>query len=125
MTITFIKKPFSKKENLQCLDENVREWFTRTFKELTPPQQFSFKLISQNKSVLITSPTGSGKTLAGFMAILSKLFILAKRGKLKDSIYCIYCSPLKALLNDVEKNLLIPLKEIRKIASEKGVSVPE
>jgi ATP-dependent Lhr-like helicase len=123
--ITFVKKPFSKKESLECLEENVREWFTKTFEDLTPPQRYSFKLISEGKNVLITSPTGTGKTLAGFLAILSKLFNFAKRKRLKDSIYCIYVSPLKALLNDVRKNLLIPLKEIREIAKNKGIDLPE
>lgn len=125
MSITFIKKPFSIKESLDCLDELTKEWFTKKFKELTPPQKYSFKLISEGKNVLITSPTGTGKTLAGLLSILSKLFILARKGKLEDSIYCIYCSPLKALLNDIERNLVVPLKEIRNLAKERGTELPE
>jgi ATP-dependent Lhr-like helicase len=103
----------------------VREWFSANFKELTPPQKYSFKLISQGKNVIITAPTGSGKTLAGFMSILSDLFKLGERGELKDSVYCIYVSPLKALDNDVHRNLLVPLTEIREIARKRGIELPE
>ena len=84
-----------------------------------------FCAISQGENIIITAPTGSGKTLAGFMAILSELFRTGKRGELADSVYCIYISPLKALDNDVRKNLLIPLTEIREIAREMGKVLPE
>lgn len=124
-SITRAGEPFSDEESLGCLEVYVQEWFTRNFKELTPPQQYSFKLISEGKNVIITAPTGSGKTLAGFLAILSCLFKLGERGKLEDSVYCIYISPLKALDNDVRKNLLVPLKEIREIARRRGIELPE
>ncbi len=97
----------------------VREWFYSKFKELTPPQQFSLRLIHEKKNALITAPTGSGKTLAGFLTIINELFRLAEKNKLKDRIYCLYVSPLKALNNDVKRNLEIPLAEIREIAKEK------
>jgi ATP-dependent Lhr-like helicase len=125
MAIEFIKKPFGKKENLLCLEDYVREWFTRTFEDLTPPQGYSYKLISEGHNLIVTAPTGSGKTLAAFMVILSKLFKLAEKGKLRDSVYCVYISPLKALDNDVRKNLLIPLTEIREVARELGKELPE
>jgi ATP-dependent Lhr-like helicase len=125
MSIEFVREPFSREESLACLEHYVREWFERTFAELTPPQRFSFRLISQGENVIITAPTGSGKTLAGFMAILSELFKLGEEGKLKDSVYCVYISPLKALDNDVKKNLLVPLREIREIAREHGIDLPE
>ncbi|MEM1575566.1 MAG: ATP-dependent helicase [Nitrososphaerota archaeon] len=125
MAIEFVKKPFKKEENLSCLESYVREWFVKTFKELTPPQKYSFKLISEGHNVVITAPTGSGKTIAGFLSILSELFKMGKEGKLKDSVYCIYVSPLKALDNDIKRNLLIPLKEIREIAKNKGIDLPE
>ncbi len=125
MAIEFIKKPFRDEENLSCLESYVKEWFTKTFKELTPPQKYSFKLISNGYNVVITAPTGSGKTIAGFLSILSELFKMGKEGKLKDSVYCIYISPLKALDNDIKRNLLAPLKEIREIAKNKGIDLPE
>jgi ATP-dependent Lhr-like helicase len=125
LPIEFMDKPFSREESLSCLKDYVREWFTRSFDRLTPPQEYSFKLISEGKNVIITAPTGSGKTLAGFLAILSELFKLGEEGKLEQSIYCIYISSLKALDNDVQKNLLVPLKEIREIASSMGKELPE
>jgi ATP-dependent Lhr-like helicase len=125
MTIEEVKEPFTDEESLSSLEGYVREWFISTFSELTPPQKFSFKLIGEGHNVIITAPTGSGKTLAGFMTILSELFKLGSRGKLKKGIYCIYISPLKALDNDVKKNLLVPLTEIRRLASRKGIELPE
>ena len=104
----------------------VRDWFYEHFSELTPPQQFSFDLIHQEKNVIITAPTGSGKTLAGFLTILNELFRLAERGKLRDAIYCLYVSPLKALDNDIRRNLEVPLSEIREIAKTRyGKELPE
>lgn len=90
----------------------MRNWFTKNFKTLTPPQRYSFKLISMKKNVLITAPTGSGKTFSAFMVVLSELFQLSKKHKLEDKVYCIYVSPLRALDNDIYKNLIAPLGEI-------------
>lgn len=125
MSIKFIKRPFSREESLSCLDSTVREWFEKKFNDLTPPQKYSFKLIHDGKNVLIASPTGTGKTLSGFLTIISELFILAKKGKLENSIYAIYVSPLKALLNDIQKNLLVPIREISILAEKKGIKIPE
>ncbi|MCD6468689.1 MAG: ATP-dependent helicase [Thermoplasmata archaeon] len=119
MGITFVRKPWSEEESLACLDDDVREWFKSRFKTLTPPQRYSFKLVSMKKNVLITAPTGSGKTFSAFMVVLSELFRLSKEHKLEDKVYCIYISPLRALDNDVYKNLLVPLGEIsRKFKGE-------
>ncbi|MDI6707702.1 MAG: ATP-dependent helicase [Candidatus Thermoplasmatota archaeon] len=112
--ITFAQYPFTKSENLKCLNKEVRKWFVKKFKSLTPPQRYSFKLISQNKNTLITAPTGSGKTFSVFMVILSKLFDLAERQKLEAGVYCLYISPLRALDNDIYRNLLEPLREMNK-----------
>jgi len=113
MGISFLRKPWTDEESLSCLDKDVREWFQSKFKCLTPPQKFSFKLISMKKNVVITAPTGSGKTFSAFMVILSELFRLSKERKLEDKVYCIYVSPLRALDNDIYKNLMVPLQEIR------------
>ncbi|HDO19256.1 MAG TPA: ATP-dependent helicase [Thermoplasmatales archaeon] len=112
MGIQFLKKPWSTEECLACLDEDVRRWFTGKFRDLTPPQRYSFKLISMKKSVLITAPTGSGKTFSAFMVVISELFKLSKQRRLEDKVYCIYVSPLRALDNDIYKNLMVPLSEI-------------
>ena len=116
MGITFIKKPWPDEESLSCLDAHVRQWFKSKFKNLTPPQCYSFKLISKNKNVLITAPTGSGKTFSAFMVILSDLFKRSKQNSLMDGVYCVYVSPLRALNNDIYRNLILPLREIRELA---------
>ncbi len=112
MGIKFLSKPWSDEDNLECLDEDVRRWFTNKFRGLTPPQRYSFRLVSMGENVLITAPTGSGKTFSAFMVILSELFKLSKKHELEDRVYCIYISPLRALDNDIYKNLLMPLEEI-------------
>jgi len=108
----YLDKPFADDESLGVLNPYIREWFEKNFKELTPPQKFAFKLIHDRKNVLITAPTGSGKTLSGFLSIISNLFDYSINGKLEDKIYCIYVSPLRALNNDIYRNLTKPLSEI-------------
>jgi ATP-dependent Lhr-like helicase len=118
------KEPFTKEESLLSLNVYIREWFVGKYRELTPPQYFSFKLISQKKNLLITAPTGSGKTFSAFASILSNLISLAEAGKLEDKVYCIYISPLKALNNDIYRNLMEPMEEIYKnIKDSKRISV--
>ncbi|MDT7886393.1 MAG: ATP-dependent helicase [Thermoproteota archaeon] len=117
--------PFTKEESLSSLNPYVRRWFEENFKDLTPPQYYSFKLISEGKNLLITAPTGSGKTLSAFLVIISKLFDKAIKNELRDEVYCIYVSPLKALNNDIHKNLEIPLKEISEIIKKDGKEINE
>jgi len=120
-----IKKPKEDEKVLALLRPYVREWFKRNFKELIIHQKFAVELIHKGKNTLITAPTGSGKTLSSFLSILDHLFRLAEEGKLEDAVYCIYISPLKALDNDIHRNLLVPLKEIREIAKEMGIDLQE
>jgi ATP-dependent Lhr-like helicase len=117
-------KPFPDAESLGSLNEYVRKWFTSTFVELTPPQKFTFKLAKEGKNMLITAPTGSGKTMSGFVGIISRLFDKALAGTLEDKTYCIYVSPLRALNNDIYRNLTLPLEQIYDtIKHEKGADV--
>ncbi|MFH0815741.1 MAG: ATP-dependent helicase [Methanobacteriota archaeon] len=109
---------------LSGMEPEVGEWFTSKFGKMTEPQERAIPLIRDGKNVLISSPTGSGKTLTAFLAILNELLALEKRGELEKRIYCVYVSPLKALANDIEKNLLSPLSEISVIAeNEPGIRV--
>ncbi|PCN50324.1 ATP-dependent helicase [Candidatus Geothermarchaeota archaeon ex4572_27] len=124
MAIYSYDRAASMEEVLRVLDEDVAEWF-KQFKELTPPQKYGIIPISQGKNVLITSPTGSGKTLTAFLYILSELFKLAKQGKLEDTVYAVYVSPLRALNNDIRKNLEKPLREITEMIRRKGVEIQE
>ena len=77
----------------------------------------------EKKNILISAPTGSGKTLTSFLSILNNLIGLAEIGKLEDKIYAVYSSPLKALSNDIHKNLVEPLEEINELAKSKGVEL--
>ncbi len=122
--LTFAEKPFEDSESLGVLNPYVRDWFTKNFKKLTPPQKYAFKLISENKNMLVTAPTGSGKTISAFLSIISRLFEYSLQGKLEDKVYCLYVSPLRALNNDIYKNLTKPLEEIyARIMKEKGVDI--
>ena len=119
------KRPPSDKEVFSLLRPYTAEWFRRTFKRFLEPQRYAIPLIKSRKNVLIFSPTGSGKTLAAFLGILDELFKLGEEGKLEDKVYCIYISPLRALSNDIRKNLQIPLYGIREVAEEMGYNIPE
>jgi ATP-dependent Lhr-like helicase len=90
----------------------VTKWFESRFANPTPAQSAAWPLIERGKDVLIVSPTGTGKTFAAFLSVLNELALLHDEGKLRNSIYCIYVSPLRALSYDLEKNLNEPLKEI-------------
>ncbi len=115
----------SDEELLEMLDEHVRKWFLSKFDGFTPPQKFSIPAIHNRQNILISSPTGSGKTLSAFLSIINELVFLAKNNILEDKVYAIYVSPLKALNNDIEKNLQGPLKEILDIIKQDGIEMQE
>src|SRR3954463_15618923 len=90
----------------------VTEWFAGKYKSPTPAQVEAWPKIGAGKNVLIVSPTGTGKTFAAFLAVLSELALLNEERRLRNSIYAIYVSPLRALSYDLEKNLNEPLRQI-------------
>ncbi|MEM2087349.1 MAG: ATP-dependent helicase [Thermoproteota archaeon] len=110
---------------VKILHPIVGEWFRSRFKGLTPPQSYGIMPIRRGENTLISAPTGSGKTLACFLTILDDLIKMGFEGSLEDRVYCVYVSPLRSLNNDVRKNLSQPLEELRRLAEEKGVSLPE
>ncbi|MDL2246422.1 ATP-dependent helicase [Methanobrevibacter sp. OttesenSCG-928-K11] len=112
-------KSYTKKEIYSHLHPWVRQWFSEIFDDFTPSQKKSIIDIQKGNNILVSSPTGSGKTLTAFLSIISELTKLSEKEKLEDKVYCIYISPLKALDNDIEKNLEKPLEEIEKIAGKK------
>ena len=109
-------KIYTDKEIYAVLHPWVKKWFKSKFETFSEAQRYAIMDIHCGENVLVSSPTGSGKTLTAFLSIISELTSLADSGELEDKIYCIYISPLKALDNDIEKNLEEPLSEIEKIA---------
>ena len=123
--ISWATRRYTMKEVLSRLDPLVAEWFSASFSQLSPPQEYAVVPILEGRNVLVSSPTGTGKTLAAFLGIISQLFSLARRGELEDRIYAVYVSPLRALNNDIYRNLEVPLREIYELAAEKGVEAQE
>ena len=102
----------------------VREWFTRRFEAPTDAQEAGWPAISCGRHTLIAAPTGSGKTLAAFLTCIDGLVRQALSGNLSDATQVVYVSPLKALSNDIQKNLAVPLEEIGALAVEMGLDLP-
>ncbi|MEF8835200.1 MAG: ATP-dependent helicase [Candidatus Thermoplasmatota archaeon] len=120
-----VEESKGKEEILSQMEPLIAEWFDQKFESLTEPQGYAIPMIHEGKNVLVSSPTGSGKTLTAFLSIINELFKLDKKDELEDKIYCVYVSPLKALANDIHKNLEEPLREIRELAEEKDMKVPK
>ena len=109
--------------NLEILHPAVARWFARSFPAPTEPQLQAWPEIKKHRHTLIAAPTGSGKTLAAFLSAIDDLVRLGVEGKLDDSTHVIYVSPLKALSNDVQRNLQVPLEGIQ--AELKALGLPE
>ena len=103
----------------------VGEWFVQRFGTPTEPQEQGWPHILAGRTTLISAPTGSGKTLAAFLACIDRLVRKALAGELWDRTEVLYVSPLKALGNDIQKNLEIPLGEILALAAERGLLMPQ
>jgi len=103
----------------------VAEWFVGKFGTPTEPQEQGWPHILAGRTTLISAPTGSGKTLAAFLACIDRLVRKALAGDLCDRTEVVYVSPLKALGNDIQKNLEGPLGEILALAAERGLLMPE
>ncbi|MFT4945743.1 MAG: ATP-dependent Lhr-like helicase, partial [Halovenus sp.] len=133
---------------LDLLEPVVQEWWVEQFGEFvpqnggffTPPQKEAIPLIHEGTNALVCSPTGSGKTLASFTGIINELFRRARAGseggrdteenpdereagKLANSVYCLYISPLKSLANDIHRNLEVPLSDITERLEARGEPV--
>ena len=118
-------KPYSDEEIFRVLHPLVKEWFLSKYSTFTPPQRYAIVEAFKGNNVLISSPTGSGKTLAAFLAAISMLIEKAEKNELRDEVYVVYVSPLRALNNDIRRNLEEPLREIYELAEKKGVKLQE
>jgi ATP-dependent Lhr-like helicase len=98
----------------------VQEWFLARFGSATEPQIAGWPAILRGEPTLISAPTGSGKTLAAFLVCIDVLLRKAIEGRLNAQTEVLYVSPLKALSNDVQKNLDGPLAEIQQLAMQRG-----
>ncbi|MGH9871420.1 MAG: DEAD/DEAH box helicase [Pyrinomonadaceae bacterium] len=99
--------------NLEIFHPAVARWFGKSFPTPTPPQAEAWPAIKEHQNTLIAAPTGSGKTLAAFLAAIDDLVRLGMEGRLDDTTHVVYVSPLKALSNDIQRNLQIPLAGIQ------------
>src|ERR687896_1644089 len=109
--------------NPEIFHPAVARWFTKTFPSPTKPQQLAWPAIKEQRHTLIAAPTGSGKTLAAFLAAIDDLVRLGVEGKLDNTTHGVYVSPLKALSNDIQRNLQIPLAGIEE--ELKAMGLPE
>jgi ATP-dependent Lhr-like helicase len=103
----------------------MRQWFEDRYRRPTDAQRLGWPAIQSGQDTLIAAPTGSGKTLTAFLASLDRLLRLALAGELRDRTYVVYVSPLRALSNDIERNLQEPLAEILQLARQVEPNCPE
>ena len=123
MTIVIEGKKHSEKDIRKILHPLVSEWFFSKFREFSLTQLYGVLEIWNRNDILISAPTGGTKTLTSFLSIINYLVDLAEKDKLEDKIYAVYTSPLKALSNDIHKNLIEPLNEIRELAEKKEIKL--
>ena len=115
----------SKEEVLNGFEPLIQKWFNSKFEDLTPPQSMAVPLIHNIENVLVSSPTGSGKTLTAFLSIIYDFLKIHRESEFEDGVHAIYISPLKALANDIDRNLKQPLDEMMVLANELNLEVPE
>jgi len=117
-------QPDSPEAVVKILNSLMKKWFDMHFKEFSLPQLYGILEVHKRNNILISAPTGSGKTLTAFMSILNELVDSSIKGILENKIYAVYISPLKALNNDISKNLIEPLKQIEELhGSNLGINI--
>ncbi len=109
---------------LEMFHPVIRTWFEREIGDPSPPQRDGWPVIARGENVLISAPTGSGKTLAAFLEGINYLLQQGLKGDLPQGVQVLYISPLKALNNDIFRNLEVPLAGIEQVCSEYGLQIP-
>jgi ATP-dependent Lhr-like helicase len=111
---------------LETFHPAIRTWFERRFPEgPTAPQAMGWGEVAAGRDTLIAAPTGSGKTLAAFLVCIDRLYRAETGADRSDGPQVVYVSPLKALAVDIHQNLEAPLREIREVAAELGLTAPD
>src|SRR5579884_3991229 len=109
---------------LSGFDPLIQQWFAEHFLSPTEPQILGWQEIAAGRDTLIAAPTGSGKTLAAFLVSIDRLCQAEAGPEPAAGPRVVYVSPLKALAVDIQQNLETPLREIREVAAELGLTVP-
>jgi ATP-dependent Lhr-like helicase len=109
--------------SLDCFHPAVAAWFQEKFAAPTEPQRLAWPSIQAGRHTLIAAPTGSGKTLAAFLAAIDALVRRSQTGPLPDETQVVYVSPLRALSNDIHRNLQVPLAGIETELERRGGAV--
>ncbi len=109
--------------SLSGFDPLIQRWFAEHFERPTEPQWLGWREIGAGRDTLISAPTGSGKTLAAFLICLDRLIRAARSQTLPNETQVVYVSPLKALSNDVHRNLELPLAQLAALAERDGISL--
>ena len=110
-------------DSLGVLGDLARTWFRETFGEPTPAQELAWPALAAGESALVVAPTGSGKTLAAFLVFLDRL--ARERRRDGEGVRVLYVTPLRALGNDIHRNLEIPLAGMAAVAERSGASAPK
>ena len=111
--------------SLSAFHPVIQRWFRSRFDAPTEAQAAGWPAIAQGRHTLIAAPTGSGKTLTAFLTCIDQLVRQGMDAELPDATQVVYVSPLKALSNDIQKNLATPLDEISALAEETGAPIPQ
>ena len=111
--IVYLDNPLDSEALYERLCPPVRAWFRDKFPDFTRPQKLAIPAIMDQRHLLLCSPTGSGKTLTAFLTVIDNLVRLSLDNKLEKKVHAIYISPIKALSNDIQRNLIGPLNEIK------------
>lgn len=123
MTKITLAKEGKSNDIKKTLHPLVKEWFFSKFGDFSLTQKYGLLPIWKRENILISAETGGTKTLTAFLSILNHLVILADKEELNNKVYAVYTSPLKALSNDIHKNLIEPLNEISELAEKKGIKL--